>query len=178
MSDDTNTPTDADSTQDQVDNPPAETATDDAIVPDDPLALAEANWKRAVADLQNYRRQAEEDKQQFARFASEKAVLAVLPALDSLQRSSAHVPAELADTEFIKGITATQSQLEQGLASFGVAKIVSETGTPVDPSRHQAIGTGPGEQGSIIECFEEGYELGGKVIRLAKVRTGDGSEAA
>jgi len=158
---------------------PVDPADDDSQpVADDALATTEANWKRAVADLQNYRRQAEEDKQQFARFASEKAVLAVLPALDSLQRASAHVPAELAETEFVKGIAATQTQLEQGLASFGVAKIDSSAGVMADPARHQAIGTGPGEQGSIIECFEDGYELGGKVIRLAKVRTGDGSEAA
>jgi len=45
----------------------------------------------------------------------------------------------------------------------------------VDPALHEVLQAGPGEEGVIGEVFEDGYMFNGKVLRVAKVKVGDGS---
>ena len=49
-------------------------------------------------------------------------------------------------------------------------------GEDVDTQKHEVLQTGPGEEGKVVEVFEEGYSFNGKVLRPAKVKVGDGDE--
>jgi molecular chaperone GrpE len=170
---------------DENTNPPAENAVTpepNESVPENPApatcvscAELEAKWKRAAADLVNYRKQAEEDRLTFAKFAGEKILNKILPVLDNFKRATQHTPAEVATSDWGKGVNAIETQLEQTLADLGLQKIAAELDSPADPTRHQIIGTGPGAQGTIIEVLEDGYELHGKLVRTAKVKVGDGN---
>lgn len=139
------------------------------------LTATDANWKRAVADLANYRRQADEEKRAFATFAAEKTMLAILPVFDNFERLTTHLPDEFKTSDTGKSFDAVKIQFGQALAASGLAKIELAIGDAPDPAACQAIGVGAGAANTVIEIFEHGYRLGGKVIRTAKVRVGDGS---
>lgn len=136
----------------------------------------ETNWKRASADLANFRRQAEEEKQAFAKFASERSVLALLPVLDNFERANAHLPPDLEKSDFGVGILAVKAQFEQALRTVGAERVETPLGGPCDPAVCQAIGVGPGAKDAVIDVFETAWRLNGKIIRTAKVRVGDGTQ--
>ena len=139
-------------------------------------AELETNWKRAAADLLNFRKQAEVERASSMKFANEKILNALLPILDNFERAAAHTPAELKDNEWAKGIAAIEAQLATVLTSFGLEKIAAGIGDAVDPNQHELIATGPGAINTITEIFEAGYKLGNKILRATKVRVGNGTK--
>lgn len=152
-------------------NPPAE---EDTVLEEAQLKIAELenNWKRCAAELENYRKQVERERLDFAQYANAKALTALLPVLDNFQRANAHLPADLKDNEWVKGIAGVESQLAATLENLGLQKLEVKIGDSVNPNQHEVIAMGEGESGKIIDILEDGYELHGKILRAAKVRVG------
>lgn len=132
---------------------------------------------RAQADLQNAKARAEREATDLRMFASESIIRKILPTLDNFQRAFQHVPADLASHEWVKGVNAIESDLMKQVADVGLKRMQS-LGEVVDPARHEVLSLGSGEEGKVVEVFEEGYELHGKVLRPAKVKAGDGTMIA
>jgi molecular chaperone GrpE len=126
---------------------------------------------RAQADLQNAKVRMQRDGDDMKRFAVASVVLRLLPVVDNFQRAFAHLPADLKNHEWIKGVYAIEQTLIRELTDMGLKKM-DVLGTQVDTARHEVITVGPGEEGVITEVLEDGYELHGKVIRPAKVKVG------
>lgn len=157
------------------------TGTDDTVQTELAAALAEVAKlrdlaARAQADLQNVKVRVERDADELRRFAAENMIRRILPTLDNFQRAFLHVPQDLASHEWVKGVSAIESDLMRQMSDAGLTRMDS-LGSAVDPMRHEVLSVGPGEDGKVAEVFEEGYELHGKVIRPAKVRAGDGTES-
>lgn len=131
---------------------------------------------RAQADLQNAKVRAEREATELRMFASESIIRKILPTLDNFQRAFQHVPDDLASHEWVKGVQAIESDLMKQVSDAGLKRMQS-LGEIVDPQRHEVLSLGAGKADTVVEVFEEGYELNGKVIRPAKVKAGDGSEA-
>lgn len=129
---------------------------------------------RAQADLQNAKQRLEREKQEISRYACESLLKKLLPTLDNLQRALAHFPKHLRQDEWIRGVESVEQDLFSVLQEVGLERM-SSLEEKIDPNRHDVLVTGPGEEGKVIEVLEEGYELHGKVLRPAKVKTGDGS---
>jgi molecular chaperone GrpE len=129
---------------------------------------------RAQADLQNAKARMTKDREEIGKFAAEGALMKLLPVIDNFQRAFQHLPAELKDHQWVKGVAAIEGELIKQVEGMGLTKMHS-LGEPVDPSRHEVLMTGPGEKGKVVEVFEEGYELSGKVLRVAKVKVGTGT---
>ena len=132
----------------------------------------EEKYLRALAELENFRKKVERDKQDFVKLANENALAALLPVLDNFKRASKHLPADLKKNEWAKGIAGIENQFEQTLASLGLRRIEVKAGDACDARRCKAIATGDGESGKILKVLEEGYELNGKVLRAVKVLVG------
>ena len=98
----------------------------------------------------------------------------LLPTIDNFQRAFAHLPEELADHDWVKGVQAIEQELIRLLEESGLQKIEAK-GQPVDPEKHEVMSTGPGPADTVLEVFEDGYELHGKTLRPAKVVVGDGN---
>lgn len=130
--------------------------------------------KRAMADLQNYRKKTDEEKAQFVAFANVSLIFELLPILDSFGRAFANVPEEIKKTEWFKGTLQIEQQLVGLMKRQGVTEMESTVGKKVDMKFHEPITVGPGEKDVVTEEFEKGYMLGDKVIRPAKVRVGNG----
>lgn len=129
---------------------------------------------RAQADLQNAKMRVEKEAGDMRKFATESIVRRILSTLDNFTRAFQHVPPELNNHEWVKGVFAIEQDLMRQMEEVGLKRMQS-TGQIVDPLRHETLSLGPGEEGRVVEVFEEGYELNGKVIRVAKVRAGCGA---
>lgn len=130
---------------------------------------------RAMADLQNFKRRSEEEKASFVKFANAKMLKTILPILDNLDRSVTHLPEELKENEWTKGMLQIHDDLIKTFEKLGIKKIKT-VGEKLDPNLHEAILAGPGEKDVIVEEFEPGYTLQDDVIKVAKVKVGDGSK--
>lgn len=133
--------------------------------------------QRALADLQNFKRRTEEERSRFAKIASADIVSAILPHLDNIHRAFQHSPEEGHAKEWADSVQKIITDLEKSLAEKGLEKIAS-TGQNFDPNFHEALLQGPGPKDQIIEELEPGYKLGDFVIKPAKVKVGNGEEAA
>ncbi len=129
---------------------------------------------RAQADLQNAKIRMQKDGEDIRTFAAEGFLKKLLPTIDTFQRAFTHLPEDLQNHEWVKGITAIEQDLMRQMAEMGLTKMEC-LGHQVDTARHEVITIGPGNEGEIIEVIENGYELHGKILRPAKVRVGDGS---
>lgn len=133
--------------------------------------------KRALADLQNYRKKVEEEKAGFVLFANAALLKELLPILDNFARAFSAVPENIAASEWFKGALAIEQQLAQVMRKQGLKEAPSALGNKLDVRMHEAVALGPGEKDIVTEEYEKGYILGDKVIRPAKVKVGDGSQA-
>ncbi|MDD5623775.1 MAG: nucleotide exchange factor GrpE [Candidatus Peribacteraceae bacterium] len=132
---------------------------------------------RAQADLQNAKDRLERDRQDIAKFALEGALKRLLPTIDNFQRAFQHLPEDLKNHEWAKGVAAIEQELVKQVTELGLRKIEA-AGATLDPAKHEVLQVAPGEKGKVLAVLEEGYELNGRVLRPAKVRVGDGSAAA
>jgi molecular chaperone GrpE len=139
----------------------------------DELAAAKADakvnldgWQRAKADYVNALKRFEEEKKSEKARGVEKAVEQLLPAFDALERAKEHgeVPA---------GFQAIAKQLESAFSSLGL-EAMGKVGEAFDPSLHEAYGQDAADDQSkddtVTAVLEQGYRLGDRVIRPAKVR--------
>lgn len=129
---------------------------------------------RAQADLQNAKDRMQKEAVEMRRYALENTLLTLLPTIHNFRRAFDHLPEDLKDHEWVKGIGAIEQEFIRHLEAMGLTRI-DALGEQVDSAKHDVLQTGPGEEGKITEVFEEGYQLNGKVLRPAKVRVGEGN---
>jgi len=134
------------------------------------------SYLRTRADLDNYRRRTEREKEESAAYAGANVLLAVLPVLDDLDRAAAHLPDDLKDHAWAQGITHVRGNLEGTLRRLGVERF-GAPGDPYDAERHEAVARGPGPADRVTSVYEAGYLYKDRVLRPAKVQVGGGDPA-
>jgi len=125
-------------------------------------------WRRAKADLINYKKDELKRLEEVARFGSESLILELISILDDFDLALATLEKQ-GTAE--KGVYLIRSRFEDILKRRGLERIKVETGDKFDPAIHEAISTvDGGEEGTVAEEIEAGYTLHGKVIRPARVK--------
>lgn len=137
----------------------------------DELARLKDMAARAQADLQNAKARMEKEAQEIRAFAMSGLIEKLLPTIDNFQRAFDHLPEDLKDNDWVKGLQATEQQLMADLSAVGLQKIEA-LGQPVDSARHEVLQATEGEKDTVVQVLENGYELNGRVIRPAKVVVG------
>jgi len=125
---------------------------------------------RARAEFDNYRKRADREREEMGRGATAALVKEILPVLDSLDRAVKALESE-APPEWCKGLELVRQQFSDVLAKNGVEK-VEALGKPFDPGVQEAVMTSEvpdAEHGAVTAVLEEGYLLGGKLVRPARV---------
>ncbi len=130
-------------------------------------------WKRAQADLANYRADEHKRFAEFAKFAQEAILKDLVAVMDSIALALASTP----ETDpSHKGIMMIQGQFESLMGKYGLETITANAGDLFDPSRHEAVAAlkpPKGEESrsdTVAEEVGKGYALRGKTIRPARVR--------
>ena len=132
-------------------------------------------YLRSVAEFDNYRKRTLKEKAELILNGSEKAVGAVLPILDDMERAIANGE-KTDDPQVIReGISLIYAKFQKVLESLGV-KEIETADADFDTDVHEAIAMVPGmgddKKGKVLDCVQKGYKLNEKVIRHAKVAVG------
>jgi len=127
--------------------------------------------KRIQADFDNYRKRVQQEKDEAAKVANDPLLLGLLGIRDDLERA---VASESGAEELRAGLKQILSNFDSFLKSYGVK--VMPALDRFDPRLHEALCTGEGEEGMILETFQKGYCVGQRVLRHAKVKVGRKSE--
>lgn len=134
-----------------------------------------AGWQRAKADFLNYKKDQEKFLGEFRKYANEDMIIKLLPTIDSFNLAAEHLPEDLKNNDWAKGIMCIKSQFDNFLKDAGVEQIKS-IGEKFDPSSFESIGEEESdkEEGIIITEIQKGYRMFGKVIRAGKVKVAKG----
>ena len=126
---------------------------------------------RMAADLENYKKRAVKEREEWTKFANEDLMKAILPFIDNLERAINHAE-KVADTGvMIEGVRLTLQQILQTLNRFGLAPFES-VGKAFDPARHEAmlvVESDQHEPNQVVEEFQKGYLLNDRLLRPATV---------
>lgn len=130
-----------------------------------------AALQRERADAENLRRRHTAEITELRSRVKVGVVSDLLPVIDNFERALKHVPADLKDSDYVKGVQAVVKQFEQTLEQMGVERIKT-VGEPFDPHLHEAVGMEEGGEGHpvVSEELQAGYSLGDQVIRHAMVK--------
>lgn len=117
--------------------------------------------KRCRADLDNVIKRSVREKEENVKYASEKLICKLLPALDSLEQAAKHD----------EGAKVLYMQLLDILKTEGLVPM-DEIGKKFDPYRHEAlfqVKSKELDEDTVAEVIQKGYLLNSHVIRFCKV---------
>lgn len=130
------------------------------------------SYLRTLADFDNFRKRQREEIARQVGCAREDLILKLLPILDNSQRAIDAAEAQHSYDSLVEGVTLTMRQISDLLTKEGLEPI-DAVGQEFNPELHEAMmltETDEYPENTIIEEFEKGYTLGGRVLRPARVR--------
>ena len=144
-------------------------------------------WQRERADFANYKKDEAKTREEFRFYIKAKIVYEFLTVLDGFDLALKHMPEDLKDNNWVKGLSYIRKQLEMILKGEGAEEIKC-VGEKFDPATHEALeevdsthspqvdlaGSPQVDSTSspqvVLEELQKGYRLDGRVIRPSKVK--------
>lgn len=130
------------------------------------------NWRRAAADFSNYKKRAEKDSGEFAKFLNATLIARLLPILDDFERAGQTIPDNLRGLTWIDGVMLIARKMQVVLDAEGL-KPIEALNKPFDPNLHEAViheETDQHEDGTVIAELQKGYKLNDRVLRPTMVK--------
>jgi molecular chaperone GrpE len=129
--------------------------------------------QRSMADLSNYRKRVEAEREEMAKLAGMFLAAELLPVLDNFERALESIPRELEMFSWLQGIALIERHLRAILERQGVEPIEA-VGAEFNPNLHEAIveeESADAKPGTVLGELQRGYTMHGRVLRptLAKV---------
>ena len=127
---------------------------------------------RLQAEMQNIQRRNTRERQEAAKYRSQKLATALLEAIDNLERALA-TEADSEDAKsLLAGVEMVHGQILQIFADESI-EVIDPAGEAFDPNYHQAVSTTPAqddqESDEVAQVLQKGYQLEDRVIRPAMV---------
>ena len=135
------------------------------------LEIAIDQYQRVSADYANFQKRVPKQITDTICYEKEKIIKTLLPALDNFEHTLQNTDSAENVDVFVKGIQIIYDQMLDILKSHGVERIKAP-GEKFDPALHEAMmqKTEPEKDDNIVlEEFQKGYKLNGRVIRPSKV---------
>lgn len=126
-----------------------------------------------AAEMENARKRFEREKENLLKFGNEKVLSGLVDVIDNLDRTLDAIKDdkdEKVKNIFI-GVDMVKKQMMDTLKASGLEKVES-LGKIFDPNYHEAMAQQPAEgkeDQEIIQVFQDGYLLNGRLLRAAKV---------
>lgn len=139
---------------------------------------------RFAAEVENTRRRAEREMNDARAYAIQRFARDLLGVADNLARALKAVPAEAADPvlkSLVQGVEMTERELLGAFDRNGLKRVEPQAGDRFDPNLHQAMMEQPSSDvppGSVVQTFQPGWELFGRIVRPAMVVTASKSSTA
>lgn len=133
--------------------------------------------QRLQAEFENYKKRVAGQQAELMVSAKESLLSDLLPALDNFDRAATHLPTELEDNSWAKGMQYVGQQMLDILEGMGVNRY-DPAGQEFDHSKHEAIEhvQSAKPEGIITEVIIPGYQIGDRVVRPAQVKVSNGNK--
>lgn len=129
-------------------------------------------YLRLSAEFDNFRKRTMKEKAELIKNGGEKAINAILPVLDDLERALQNMQKTDDVKAVYDGIDLIYQKFLKNLHQEGLEKM-EPVGKDFDTDYHEAIALVPAQseeqKGKVLDCVQTGYKLNEKVIRHAKV---------
>jgi len=128
-------------------------------------------WRRTQAEFANYKKRIDREQDEARSRAMASVLTRILPVVDDLERAVRERPDLDEVRGWAEGIELIHRKLAAMLEAEGVEVIPAEGA--FDPALHEAVTHEPSDdhqEGQIIEVIQQGYRLGERVLRPARVR--------
>lgn len=131
------------------------------------------NHLRKAAEMENFKKRLQRERDQVFQKSRESAIEAFLPINDDLRRTLEALEKANADQSFVDGVRLVADKFQDVLDRYNVERI-DEEGVPFDVDIHDAMLRQPAndnsiESGTVLQVLESGYRIGDKTLRHAKV---------
>ena len=137
------------------------------------LGTEKEKYVRLLAEFDNMRKRHERDRQELIKYAHEEVIIECLKIYDDLERSlNAFKSKEGVDVNLVKGLEMVFNNMRELMGRYDV-KPIESVGKVFNPDYHEPLMQAESSDvadGHIMEEFQKGYTLGGKVVRTAKVK--------
>lgn len=131
---------------------------------------------RLFAEFENYKKRTSKERMELFKTAGQELMTSLLPIVDDFERALTHIEESPETEELRKGVSLIHQKFYNTLEQKGLRKIEVASGDTFDAELHEAITQIPSPtedlKGKVIDCVENGYKLGEKVIRYPKVVIG------
>lgn len=164
-------------TQDSIEKAAEETEPEEDLLAkaQEENAKLKGQLLRTVAEFENYKKRTLKEKAELILNGGEKAITAILPVLDDMERAVANADKAESIESVEEGWELIFKKLLTTLEGMGVKKLDTKD-KDFDVDYHEAIAMVPGmgddKKGKVVNCVQTGYMLNDKVIRHAKVAVG------
>ena len=158
--------------EEQAELTPEETLTKELEEAKNIIEEQKDKYLRLSAEFDNYRKRTLKEKAELIKNGGEKAIAAILPILDDLERALENMQ-KTDDLKAIhEGIDLIYQKFLKNLTQEGLEKM-NPIGENFDTDYHEAVALVPAsaeeQKGKVLDCVQTGYKLNDKVIRHAKV---------
>ena len=141
------------------------------------LVAEEKNrYIRLYAEFENYKKRTFKEKMEFAQYANTEMMIAMLSVLDYFERAIKEI-AKSGNESDLKGVELIYQKFKKTLSDKGLKTVEVNAGDVFIVDFLEAITSipAPSEElkGKIVDVVETGYQLHDRVIRFAKVVTGN-----
>jgi len=126
---------------------------------------------RALAEMDNFKKRVQREKEEQARYAAEKVLGDLLPTLDNLDLAIQYGSQAAECQNMMIGVEMTRTMLLDALKKHGLVP-VGEAGQEFDPNDHEAVGQEASDSvapGHIVRVMQKGYRLNEHLLRPARV---------
>ncbi len=128
---------------------------------------------RIAADFENYRKRTSKEKEELEAQVRGNTIIDLLAVVDNFERARSQIkPQTEGEMTIHKSYQSVYKQLVDGLKRLGVSAMRSE-GQEFNPLLHEAVMREPSAdhpEGTVLEEFVRGYQLGDRVLRHAMVK--------
>ncbi len=137
------------------------------------LKNAKEQYLRSLADLENYRKRAAREREDYLKFANLNLVKKIIPIVDDLERALLLSQEKENFEAFYKGVEMILKGFTEAIKSEGVETISAEKGKAFDPEYHEALmieSCDDYDNNVVIETLQKGYLINGRIIRPCLVK--------
>ena len=140
----------------------------------DKLSEEHDKYVRLYAEFETFRRRSSEEKLALVGTAAADTIKGLLPVLDDCERAMQMLK-DSSDDAAREGTALIYNKLMEYLKSKGLT-VIEAKGQPFDTDYHEALTQVPAPsedlKGKVIDVYQTGYMLNGKILRYAKVIVG------
>ncbi len=140
------------------------------------LAEEKDRYIRLFAEFENYKKRTTKEKMEFFQYANQDMMISMLGVLDDFERALKEI-AKNGNESDLQGVELIYQKFKNKLSEKGLKPMEVKPGDDFNVDLHEAITQIPAPsedlKGKIVDIVETGYTLNDKVIRFAKVVTGN-----